>query len=323
MLVCHHGWGKFMRTLVCVSVVALTLSRLCAVAAAQNLPDLGQAPAVVSLAPACAVNGRKEPPDATVQRSCSEQDAVVAQVNGLVQAFSRLTNDVTALKVTSPKAGEIAKSQGQEYRDRANAVNAIHGKLEEIIEVQALMASQLLTGRSLQTASQSLAALQLELLNLKTQSAMPASVSPSPASGTAANSGTISGRIVEDTTGAGVPGAVAIARCGDNGQDEYTTRTHGNGYYVCGDIAHGSAATPCLVRGAKFGSPEENEEARKANEEVRKANKIARREKRAQEPEKAPPRSFETRTIKNLSIPAGGGAATAADLRLPARTAGV
>jgi hypothetical protein len=69
--------------------------------------------------------------------------------------------------------------------------------------------------------------------------------------------GVLTGRILDYDTQNPIPKAIVIARCGDNGQYIYTTRTDVLGRYIFLYLPVGN----CLVRAAKWLSPVETDEA--------------------------------------------------------------
>ncbi len=165
----------------------------------------------------------------------------------------------------------------------------------------------------------------------------------------AVKDGSLTGRILADLTGEPIAQAVVIARCGSNGEAEYTTRTDENGIYQFTAIT----ATPCLVEAAKYlSSPDtrleefdrvqatksarsarasgQPKDAATAYAEQREAERTRSPEAQLQERQakysavnKANPdlQSFAARTLKNLTPSQGGSTELVQDIRLaPAKT---
>jgi hypothetical protein len=241
-----------------------------------------------------------------------------------------------AASLQTATAKQLAQSQADELSAQIAALGKIADKYQEIIDLITLLPK--LSGKTRQTAMETLGRLQQELAALRAGTVVPlvpvgTPPGPSPPAPppTPPTTGTLVGVIKDEDGKRGVPNAVVLVRCRDNGNYQATTRTDALGEYVFTNLPQGD----CLVRAAKYLSPEENEEAKREFKKLEaenlrsippkgKAWKDAKKQAQLTARRELSPehKAYQERTLKPLTITAGQ-TALATSLRLEPRTASV
>ncbi len=146
--------------------------------------------------------------------------------------------------------------------------------------------------------------------------------------------GALAGRVLDDLTGQPLADASVIAKCGANGEGEYNSRTDAAGFYHFDAILEST----CLIRAAKFLTPLEVDMGKKStpaaafdcnktydigstanNAEVISAVAKAH----AEDGPQLTLRSYQERTVKNLTPSSSGTPTLVQDLRLSERRASI
>jgi Carboxypeptidase regulatory-like domain len=293
-------------------------------------------------------------------------DAQIRQLNGRLVQLTKISEDMSRSR---PETLALIKSQQDELCSQLNSLTNISNKLQAILEISDLLPQ--FSGNTALAANRKLVDLRFQLSQARAgQVPVPAlactpaavaapvagapasppppapavaapgpAVAPAPAPQNAAQdsnpvpvkNGALWGRILDDASGSPVPNATILARCGDNGDAEYTTRTDSNGIYQFTQIT----ATPCLIRATKFlNRPEEelldgmdrpDKQKLKVDSGAGNAEVAAKVDQIAFK--NSPPislRSYQTRTIKNV-VPdtTGDFSSLVQDIRLSERRASI
>ncbi len=306
----------------------------------------------------------------------AEKAKLDQRISGLMASLNALP-DESATNALEPDTQTIVRAQKAELSVSINRLTALSHKLQAVIEISSLLPK--LSGGTATSASIKLADLRVELATIRAggslanssaNSATPATGNATPSSNAnppeppkkdeappkspAKAGGSLAGYILDDATGAPLANAAVIAKCGTNGDAEYTTKTDETGFYHFNAILEST----CLVRAAKFLSEPEVELGKQIldrNLEEKTTKSKAKRGKGkaaatsentdstdrltsqssnaaivaavgAADKTDGPPlalRAFQERTIKNLTPATGGSPTLVQDLRLTERKASI
>src|SRR5882672_57403 len=300
-------------------------------------------------------------------------DQELSDLHAKVDALTEEVNKLTKIATPQPATLEIVEAQKNELKARIDTLTEIRNTLQATVEIFGLLPS--LSGNTAVTARNKLTDLRFQLAKLRAGGNLANSSAPSQPPGAGATpsgsqgsppqdqpmkndtspksppaGGSLAGYILDNYTGAPLANAAVIAKCGVNGDAEYTTKTDSIGYYHFDAILEAT----CLVRGAKFLSAAEVELGQQILDEAAQAKKQADNKDKGSSksaPSKTPTglksdspnakiiervnatnmmdgpplalRSYQERTIKNLTPSTTGYPTLVQDLRLTERKASI
>jgi hypothetical protein len=202
--------------------------------------------AIASMTVLCAAAQQMPRPNqSSSQQLNNEAKKVRDQKATLDQQLKDLQDTAASLQTSAAK--QLAQSQADELRAQSQALGKISDKYQEIIDVNTLLPK--LSGRTKETALETLGRLNQELAELQAGRVVPQANPPAdnnklpnPTTGSLVGS-------IRDEDGNVIQGAVVLVRCGDKGNYyDAPTRSDLNGQYVFSNLP---ADKDCLVKAAK------------------------------------------------------------------------
>ncbi len=258
-------------------------------------------------------------PSDPLQRWKNERAAVVAQKGDLEKKVKEWQDKAATRPTASGK--QLALSQAEELGQQVAALVRIIDKYDEILDVSELLPA--LSSTQQPKAMETLGRLQQELAALRasaaqppspvtTPSSSPPSAPPAPQTAAQATTGTLTGTILAEDGKQPIPNAVVLVRCGEKGDYQATTRTDDQGVYTFTHLPAG----PCLVRAAKYLSPEEGVDAKRELRRLEEAEEGKAKQAGVSDPGEwarssawkalgIQYKSYQERTLKPLTITAG------------------